>query len=123
MIAAALLCLVASVYDGDTLTCADRTRVRIAGVNAREMHGNPCPGDRPCPAMAAPQAQRITSGMVLGKTLRCRAVGKSWDRVVADCTLPSGAGLSCALIAAGAAVRWDSYWRQYRMPPCRAAAR
>jgi hypothetical protein len=26
---------------------------------------------------------------------------------------------TCALIAAGAATRWDSYWRKYKMGGCR----
>lgn len=30
-----------------------------------------------------------------------------------------GCSLSCAVIAAGTAVRWDRYWRQYRIGECR----
>lgn len=41
------------------------------------------------------------------------------SRIVSSRTLPNGRLLSCAAIAAGAAVRWDRYWRQYRMGECR----
>lgn len=54
-------------------------------------------------------------------------VDKSWSRTVARCTYtefignplkPHKVDLSCDVIASGAAVRWDSYWRRYRMPSC-----
>jgi len=56
---------------------------------------------------------------VLNRTLTCQPMGKSYNRVVARCTLPDGRSLSCAAIAASAAVRWDRYWRQYKMGECR----
>lgn len=58
------------------------------------------------------------SGLTLGKRLTCEPTGRSYSRVVARCTLPDGRSLSCAVIAAGAAVRWDRYWRRYRMGEC-----
>ena len=57
--------------------------------------------------------------LVLGKRLICLPMGKSYQRLVARCTLPDGRSLSCATLAAGAAVRWDWYWRRYRMGECR----
>lgn len=110
-------CEVASVADADTIRCADGTRVRIAGIEANERRGGchlpVCP---PLPhARAKPVAERLT----LRKTLACRSVDRSYSRVVARCTLPDGRSLSCALIAAGAAARWESYWRRYRMGGCR----
>ncbi|WP_249340554.1 hypothetical protein [Sphingomonas sp. 2SG] len=62
------------------------------------------------------------SRLTLGKRLTCQPQGKSYSRIVARCTLPDGRSLSCAVIAAGAAgaaVRWDWYWRQYGMGECR----
>ncbi len=115
---AAFLCAVVSIVDGDGLRCQDATAVRLAGVNARELHGAPCPRGRPCPAMPARQSRAVLSRMALGKTLRCRSVDISYRRIVARCSV-GGVDLSCAMIAAGAAVRWDSYWRRYRMAPCR----
>jgi endonuclease YncB( thermonuclease family) len=51
--------------------------------------------------------------------LVCQPQGKSYSRVVAPCKLPDGRCLSCAALASGAAVRWGSYWRRYRMGDCR----
>jgi endonuclease YncB( thermonuclease family) len=59
------------------------------------------------------------SRLTLGKRIVCQPQGMSYSRIVARCTLPDGRSLSCAVIAAGAAVRWDRYWRQYRMGECR----
>lgn len=55
----------------------------------------------------------------LGQAARLPTHRQSYQRVVARCTLPDGRSLSCATIAAGAAVRWDRYWRQYGMGECR----
>jgi endonuclease YncB( thermonuclease family) len=68
---------------------------------------------------AAARSQQIVSRLVLGKRLTCLPMGRSHQRVVARCTLPAGRSLSCATIAASAAVRWDRYWRQYGMGACR----
>lgn len=115
---ALFLCTVVSVADGDTFTCADRTKVRVAGANAREMRGDPCPRARPCPPMSAAAAKHTLTRMTLGLTLHCRQVGESYTRIVADCTLPSKANLSCALIASGAAADWPAYRVRYRMRRC-----
>jgi endonuclease YncB( thermonuclease family) len=118
ILATAFLCAVVAVYDGDTLTCDSGVRVRLAGVNSREMHGNPCPNNRPCPAMSAQESRAVLSGMIVGRTLRCVQVGTSFRRVVATCQLPDGRDLSCALLSAGSVERWDRYWSEYRMGRC-----
>ena len=112
------ICTVAAVTDADTIRCADGTRVRIAGINAREKDGSCRPG-APCPAMRHAQAQPIVERLTLHKRLSCQPVDRSFKRIVATCRLPSGADLSCAIIASGAALRWESYWRRYRMGVCR----
>lgn len=114
---ATILCLVVSVTDGDGLRCADGTRIRLAAINARELHGAPCPRDRPCPPMAGPAARAYLDRLVGGRTIRCRQVGVSYRRVVADCTV-AGRNVSCAMVKAGAAASWESYARRYRMRPC-----
>jgi endonuclease YncB( thermonuclease family) len=89
----------------------------LAAINAREVDGS-C-NHEPCPAMRHEQAQPIVARMVLGKTLTCRIVGKSYKRLVGDCRLPDGRGLSCAIIRSGAALRWDSFWWRENMGLCR----
>lgn len=120
-------CAVIHVHDGDgPLWCANGIKVRIAGVQAPDYEdAEPCRrrGARrtnyTCDNAAANRSQQIVERLVLRQTLTCQPVGMSYARVVAQCTLPDGRLLSCAVIAVGAAVRWDRYWRQYRMGECR----
>lgn len=44
-------------------------------------------------------------------------VGVNYRRVVARCSV-RGVDLSCAAIAAGAAVRWEVFWTRYGMGRC-----
>jgi endonuclease YncB( thermonuclease family) len=98
-------------------------RGRYSGAGLRKRR-TPSPPDArrnayTCDDRAAAHAQSIVSRLTLGKRLTCQPRGKSYSRIVARCTLPDGRSLSCAVIAAGAAVRWDRYWRQYGMGECR----
>ena len=103
-------CTVTAAGDGDTIT-----------VEANELRGG-C-HIAVCPAMPARQAQRVVSRLTLHQRLTCQPVGRSYQRVVARCTFVGSIGkpidLSCAAIAAGAAVRWPAYWTRYRMGECR----
>jgi len=131
LIAAAALpsftCEVIKVHDGDgPLLCRSGEKIRVAGIQAPDFESaEPCrrPDARranyTCDDRAAERAQRIMSGLTIGKRLSCQPTGKSYSRIVARCTLPDGRSLSCAAIAGGAAVRWDRYWRQYRMGECK----
>jgi endonuclease YncB( thermonuclease family) len=120
-----IVCEVIHVHDGDgPLRCANGVKIRVAGIQAPDYESaSPC--HRPthaayrCDNRAAERSRVIVERLVLRKRLRCQPVGQSYSRVVARCTLPDGRSLSCAAIAAGAAVRWDRYWRQYRMGECR----
>lgn len=114
-----IICEVVSVYDADgPIRCRNGVKIRVAGVNAREVDGT-CRSNALCPVMRHEQAKPIAERLVLRKTLTCQPVGTSYRRTVARCTLPDGRSLSCALIAAGAAVKWPSYWRRYGMGECR----
>ncbi|RXD04907.1 hypothetical protein EQZ23_07145 [Sphingomonas sp. UV9] len=125
--ATAFSCIVTRVHDGDgPLWCSSGIKVRIAGVQAPDFESaSPCRAEDPrrvnyrCDNAAAKRSHQIVERLVLRKTLRCEAIGRSYSRIVARCTLPDGRSLSCATIAAGAAVRWERYWRQYRMNDCR----
>jgi endonuclease YncB( thermonuclease family) len=108
------------------LWCSNGIKVRTAGVQAPDFESaSPCRDIDPrrvnyrCDNAAAKRSQQIVERLVLRKTLRCEPTGKSYSRVVARCTLPDGRSLSCAVVAAGAAVRWESYWRRYGMGECR----
>lgn len=112
MTPALFLCLVVLVKDGDTWVCKDGTEVRSAAINTRELHGNPCPRQRPCPAMSAEDSRKVLSGLVLGKTVRCRRVGMSYRRVVAQCW-HGGQDIACQMVRLGAAAWWKSYADRY----------
>lgn len=94
-------CSVASITDGDTLRCADGTRVRLAGIDAPEVSA--CAKGRQCVAGDGQASKRSLASYASGRVLRCEAVGTSYKRVVAFCS--SGAlDLSCAQVKAGQAV-------------------
>ncbi len=117
-------CTVVKVHDGDgPLHCREGFKIRIAGVQSLDFEdAAPCREGRPgyvCDNRRARAAQRVTERLTLGKQLTCTRVDKSWDRVVARCWLPDRRSLSCAVIAAGAGWRWESFWRDYRMGDCR----
>ena len=118
------VCEVVKVHDGDgPLWCANGIKVRVAGIQAPDFEdAEPCRTGRAeytCSNVAAERSRRIVERLVLRRRLTCQPLGKSYSRVVARCTLPDGRSLSCATIAAGAAIRWDRYWRRYRMGACR----
>lgn len=120
---AAFLCLVLTVHDGDgPLHCANGVSIRVAGIQAPDFQDtDPCRrgrGNYVCDDKAAERSRRIVDTMVRGRTLTCRQVDKSYRRVVAVCSL-DGRDLACSIIAAGGAVRWDRYWRRYRLRGCR----
>lgn len=123
----AFTCDVVRVHDGDgPLWCRSGEKVRVAGIQAPDFESaEPCrrPDTRRtnyrCDDRAAARSQRIVSSLVMGKRLTCQPTGTSYSRIVARCTLPDGRSLSCAAIAAGAATRWDQFWRRYHMGECR----
>ena len=110
---AAFACAVVAVVDADTIRCGSGVRVRIAGISALERNGS-CNSPR-CPTMLHSQAKPIVERIAYQRRLMCDPVVRSYDRIVADCRLPEGGWLSCTIIASGAAVRWERYWRQYRL--------
>lgn len=110
-------CTVIAIADADSLRCANKTRVRIAGIEANERNGT-CHIER-CPAMPYHQAKAIVWRMTYRRTLRCEALGRSYKRTVARCTFADGRDLRCAVVASGAAVDWPRYIVRYRLGECR----
>jgi endonuclease YncB( thermonuclease family) len=99
-------CLVTSAFDGDTLRCADGTRVRLQAIDAPEMRK--CRKGRTCAPGDPVAAKAALSRLALGKTLRCRKTGTSYSRITAWCRV-DGIDLSCAMFSAGHAVRVARY--------------
>ncbi|WP_066723447.1 thermonuclease family protein [Sphingomonas pituitosa] len=121
--AAPFTCTVTRVHDGDgPLWCTEGPKVRIAGVQAPDFRSaEPCRARRAgyvCNDARARASQRKVSALVLHSRLACQALEPSYNRIVARCRLPDGRDLSCAVLAAGAATRWDRYWRRYNLGAC-----
>lgn len=117
------LCLVISVHDGDgPLRCRTGEKIRVAGIQAPDYEdAAPCHEHRAnyvCNNAAADRSRIIVERLTLHSTLTCEPMGKSYSRIVARCSFADGRDLSCSILAAGAATRWDSYWRRYHMPEC-----
>lgn len=121
------VCEVVKVHDGDgPIWCRNGIKVRVAGIQAPD-YASAAPCRRPaakrtayiCDSAAAKRSRATVERLVLRKRITCQPVDRSYKRLVARCTLPDGRSLSCAAIAAGAAVRWSTYWRRYRMGECR----
>lgn len=117
-------CTVTRVHDGDgPLWCANHIKIRVAGIQAPDFEDAvPCRERRAayvCSNVAAARSRVLVERLTLHRTMTCQALGQSYARVVARCTLPDGRSLSCAILAAGAAVRWERYWTRYHMGACR----
>ena len=72
-----------------------------------------------CNDREAEASRTIVERLVLGRTMTCLPVDRSYKHAVARCTLPDGRSLTCATIAAGATQKWDMYWRRYNLQSCR----
>lgn len=125
----AFTCTPVAVWDGDgPIWCAEGPKVRIAGVAAREMDGSCRPG-HPCPAVNAVKARDRLVGLfggpkgklgtghikVQAPAMTCVSDGSAGgSRTAAWCSSPAFGDLSCAVVRAGGAVRWQRYWRDHR---------
>lgn len=104
-------CRVVSVHDGDTLRCADGTRIRLHAVAAREIDGSCSPG-HPCPSASAEAAREALVRLTANSTITCVSTGGSYDRVTAICSAPSGEEINCAMVRSGTTVVWDRFNRE-----------
>ncbi len=109
-------CRVSYVNDGDTLRCADGTRVRLHAVAARESDGTCSPG-HPCPQASAGAATAQLRSLVSGQTITCQKTGVSYERVTAICHNELGVEVNCAMVESGAALVWPRFHQQ--RPICR----
>lgn len=110
-----LLCVVAVVTDGDSLRCMDGTRLRLAGIDAPELHA--CRRGRVC-APGDPRAARRSLDALTGSSVRYRVIdadpcraGFQWTdhygRTVAV-VWSRGRDLSAEQLRRGHAVRWEA---------------
>jgi endonuclease YncB( thermonuclease family) len=113
------VCTVAGVHDGDTLRCFERgpdgrqLRVRISGIDARELDGSCAPG-HPCAAAPPQAATAALERLADGQRLQCRFEGFSYHREAAFCRNGAGVDLSCAMLKSGTVAIWPRYWGAHR---------
>lgn len=103
MLSALFLCAVVSVHDGDSLRCADGTRIRLYAIDAPELAGCHGKRGRVCVPGDGQASRRSLARLASGRTLQCAKLGMSYKRVVARCTI-GAVDLSCAQVRRGAAV-------------------
>lgn len=109
----AFSCSVRSVTDGDTFRCSNGVRVRLSSIDTAEMPGA-CRQGRAC-APGNPYAARAAlQRLIAGRTVQCEAVGTSYNRVAAWCSV-NGIDLSCAMVRNGHAVRLPQHDRGRRL--------
>ena len=101
-------CRVSSITDGDTLRCADGTRVRLHAVAARESDET-CRSGHPCPSASAAAATAKLAELADGQTLRCDRTGTSYERAVAICWNEADVEINCAMVESGTALLWPRY--------------
>ncbi|WP_396592821.1 thermonuclease family protein [Brevundimonas sp. R86498] len=112
-------CDVAAITDGDTLRCADGTRVRLHALAARERDETCSPG-HPCPEASGAAATAALRRLAGGQALSCERTGRSYERITAVCWTRAGEEINCAMLRSGTVVVWDRYNRQ--RPLCGGAA-
>ena len=104
-----LICMAAMAVDGDTIRCADGIRIRVAGIEANELHKPGC--HLPiCPTMPGQVAKARMHAILGQQNVTYITNGRSYRRVTASVQLPDGRDLACEAIRLGLAVRWDRYW-------------
>lgn len=107
-------CQVSSITDGDTLRCADGTRVRLHAVAAREKDETCSPG-HPCPSASGASATAKLTELASGQTLQCDKTGTSYNRVTAICRNEANVEINCAMVQSGTTVIWPKFNSQRRI--------
>ena len=120
-------CTPTHVWDGDgPIWCEEGVRIRLSGINAREMDEPSCKPDFPCVNVSGveardalvsligePTGEVSTHGHILvtGPTMNCLSTGSaSGNRTGAFCTSPKSGDLSCAMVEGGWTGKWAKYW-------------
>ena len=117
-------CTPVAVWDGDgPIWCAEGPKIRLAGIEAREIDESCKPG-HPCPEATGRTARdtlvallggakgRLPTGhiRVVGRAMTCVSHGSGkGDRTAALCSEPGVGDLSCAMVRSGTVLAWKRY--------------
>lgn len=112
--------VVVAVHDADTFTLANKTKIRVFGVDAPELRQQ-CrldaihePGPSPC-VPCGEQARQALERLIIGKEVTCTDRGKSYDRIVGECAVGK-IQVGPWLLSHGWAVVYDSFLRKADRP-------
>jgi micrococcal nuclease len=103
----AIICEAPRALDGDTIACANLPRhVRLLGIDAPELPGH-CRTGRQCTPGDGEASTRVLAALLgLGAVIITPKATDRYGRTLARVEVAeSGADLSCAMLATGAAVR------------------
>lgn len=134
--AASFQCRPSRVWDGDTFTCSDGRKIRVAGIEAREvrqgrggvMLDGGCRSGPSCPSTSGLLARHALADLfggsrgvgphghllVKGPLLTCEPNGKTHDRQAAFCTSAATGDISCRMVAEGYALRINRHWNGHK---------
>ena len=113
--AAEFLGKVTAVHDGDTFTLDGQQKIRIFGIDAPELRQQ-CRADAiqasgPSPCVPCGDASRqALETLVLNKPVSCQNKGKSYDRVVAECSV-GDVQIGSWMLSHGFSVVYERYLR------------
>lgn len=108
-----ILCFVVAVTDGDTFRCSDGRRIRLAGVDAPELVGH-CRRGRRCTPGDPIASRSALRGLIGGKMVVCKPLGRSYSRILATCRY-RGIDVACIQLMRGHVVkRYSESWRVCR---------
>ncbi len=116
----ALTGTVTAVHDGDTFTLAGNQRVRVFGIDAPELRQQ-CRSDAihtPGPSSCVPcgeDARQALEKLILGKEVICTDRGKSYDRIVGECTVGK-IQVGPWMLSHGWAVAYESFLKKADKP-------
>ena len=109
------ICTVTKVHDGDgPIWCRETDaegkpiKLRLQAIAARETDESCSPG-HPCPAASGAEAKAALQKLVLGRTLRYEATGRSYGRVTAWAWREDGVEINCAMVKSGTVEAWPKY--------------
>jgi endonuclease YncB( thermonuclease family) len=111
-VAATIACPHPVVIDGDTLKGCGPAHIRLARIDAPELHG--CPRNHHCAAGSGKASKAALQRIIGQNAIVCHPVPASprggsvydrWGRIVARCSV-NGRDIGSMMIAGGYAVRW-----------------
>ena len=111
---------VVAVHDGDTFTLVGGQKIRVFGIDAPELRQQ-CRADAihtpgPSPCVPCGEASRLAlEELILNKEVHCEDRGRSYDRLVGECTIGK-VQVGPWMLSHGWAVAYESFLKKTDKP-------